>query len=58
MFNVINSSKMNSLRTVQEFSMTPERFTDNKMVFKDQGHNKFWQKIQGQFLALKDVWQP
>jgi len=28
------------------------------MFFKDQGHNKFWQQIQGQFLALKDVWQP
>jgi len=28
------------------------------MFFKNQGHNEFWQQIQGQSLALKDVWQP
>jgi len=33
-------------------------FKDKKMFFKNQGQNAFWEKIQGQFLALKDVWQP
>jgi len=33
-------------------------FKDNKTFFKDQGHNKSWQQIQGQFSVLKDVWQP
>ena len=31
---------------------------DNKMFFKNQAHNQFWQQIQGKPLALKDVWQP
>jgi len=38
---------MNSLKSIQEFSRTPEIFKDNKMFFKDQEHNKFWQQIQG-----------
>ena len=33
-------------------------FKDNKMFFKNQGQEAFWLQIQGQFLALKDVWQP
>jgi len=28
------------------------------MFFKNQGHNALSQQIQGQSLALKDVWQP
>ena len=35
-----------------------KNFKDNKTFSKDQGHNKFWQQIQGQFLALKGDWQP
>ena len=33
-------------------------FKDNKMFFKNQGHNEFWWQIQGQFSVLEDVWKP
>jgi len=36
MFNVINSSIINN----QELSRTPEH-KENKIFYKDQGHNKF-----------------
>jgi len=41
MFNVINISKKNNLKSIQEFSMTSE-FKDNNTFFKNQGHNEFW----------------
>jgi len=47
---------MNSTKTIQKFSRTPENIQGQQDVY--QGHNKFWQQIQGQFLTLKDVWQP
>jgi len=34
MFNVINSSKTNSSKTIQEFSMTPENIQGQKYVFQ------------------------
>jgi len=30
----------------------------NKLFFKDQGYNQFWEQIKGKSLALKDIWQP
>jgi len=33
MFNVINSSKMNSLQTIQEFSRSPEDIQGQQVVF-------------------------
>jgi len=51
-------SKMNTLKTIQNFHGRQKIFNNNKMFFKNQEHNKFWQQTQGQFLALKDVWQP
>jgi len=57
-FNVINSSQMNNLNLFNDFQGRRKIFKNNKMFFKNQGHNEFWYLIQGQFLALKDVWQP
>jgi len=34
MFNVVNSSKMNSLKTIQEFSRTPENIQGQQDVFQ------------------------
>jgi len=42
MFIVINSSKINSLKTIQEFSRTPEDIHGQQVFFKNQGHNEFW----------------
>ena len=58
MFNVINSSEMNNLKTFKNFQGRRQTFKENEMFFKDQGRNKFWQQIQGQFLAHKDIRQP
>jgi len=58
MFNVVNSSIMNNFTTVQELSRTREILKDNKMFFKDRGHNQLCKQIQGKFLAHKDDWQP
>jgi len=33
---------MNNFKNIQEFSRTPKKFKDNKMFFKNQGHNEFW----------------
>jgi len=42
--NVINISNLNNLQTIQEFWRTPEmkilKDNNNKMFFKDQGHNE------------------
>jgi len=35
MFNVINSSKMNSLKTIQGFSRTPEDIQGQQVVFQE-----------------------
>ena len=35
MFNVINSSKMNNLKTIQEFSRTPENIQGQHDVFQE-----------------------
>jgi len=42
MFNVINSSKMNNSKLFKNFQGRRKVFKDNKMVFKNQGHNEFW----------------
>jgi len=34
-FNVINSSKMNNLKTIQEFSRTPENIQGQQDVFQE-----------------------
>jgi len=35
MFTVINSSKMSSLKTIQEFSRTPEDIQGQQVVFQE-----------------------
>jgi len=35
MFNAINSSKMNNLKTIQEFSRTPENIQGQHDVFQE-----------------------
>jgi len=35
MFNVINSLKMNSLKTIQEFARTPEDIQGHQVVFQE-----------------------
>jgi len=35
MFNVTNGSKMNSLKTIQEFSRTPEDIQGQQVVFQE-----------------------
>jgi len=35
MFSVINSSKMNSLKNIQEFSRTPEDIQGQQVVFQE-----------------------
>jgi len=35
MFNVINSSKKNSLKTIQEFSRTPKDIQEQQVVFQE-----------------------
>ena len=52
---------MNNFTIVQFFKNFQGRrkiFDHNKMFLKDDGHNQFWQHIQGKSLALKDIWQP
>jgi len=35
MFNVINSSKINNLKSIQEFSRTPDNIQGQQDVFQD-----------------------
>jgi len=35
MLNVVNSSKMNNLKTIQEFSRTPESIQGQQDVFQE-----------------------
>jgi len=35
MFNAVNGSKMNSLKTIQEFSRTPEHIQGQQVVFQE-----------------------
>jgi len=49
---------MKILKILINFQGRRKKFKDNKMFFINQGHNVFWEQIQGQSLALKDVWQP
>jgi len=35
MFNIINSSEMNNLKTIQEFSRTPENIREQQDVFQE-----------------------
>jgi len=37
MFNAINSSKMNNLKTIKEFSRTPENTQGQQDVFQESG---------------------
>jgi len=41
MFNVISSSKMNSVKTFKNFQGRRKIFKDNKLFFKNQGHIEF-----------------
>jgi len=35
MFNIINSSEMNNLKTIQEFSRMPENIREQQDVFQE-----------------------
>jgi len=50
--------KWTILKIFKNFQGRRKKFKDNNMFLKNQGHNAYWEQIQGQSLALKDVWQP
>jgi len=52
MFNAINSSKMNSLKAIEEFSTTLEDIQGQQDVFQELSTKQVLT-----FLALEDVWQ-
>ena len=50
--------KWTIFKIFKNFQGHPKKFKDNKMFFKNHGHSAFWEQIQGQSLAFKEVWQP